>query len=131
LSGCDAITAFIVLIVSLCPPTCPRIYGEAEVGLVAAPAKSLVDSCDRGTRPIREANDLLAPLADVRIPHVDAAASGGPGEQGLQVETLPLPLLVIDANALGRDRFDVRNAKHVADQKCIGEQGPTSMTRFA
>ena len=41
----------------------------------------------------------------------ETAASGGPCEQGLQVESLPLPLLVIDADALGRHRLDVRNAK--------------------
>ena len=80
---------------------------EAEDCLVLAPFQALVDAADLGAVGILEGEDGCFAATEISLCHLEPPILSGPGEHGLDIETLANAFLVIRGDPVRRGGLDV------------------------
>jgi len=93
----------------------------------AAP-QPLVQPADRRPRGIIDREDRAIGVARESCGDIERAVAQRPGEHGLYVEALVLPLLVVSGDPLGRQRLDVVDPQNIADRVRAGHARAASVT---
>jgi hypothetical protein len=92
------------------PPSGRGIDAETEKHFVLAAPESFVEPADRRPRSVGEGQDRPVRVARNALRNVDDAFAAWPREHGLDFELLPLPVLIVRGNALGRQCLHVIDA---------------------
>jgi len=108
--------------VLLAPVAGDRVDEESELVLVLPAAPSAVNAPEACSRGVRQSGQDLSLPDNLCLGLLDEAVR--PRQKtvcGLQLETLPLPLLIIDGNPLHRHGLHCLNAVEVVDAVLVGE----------
>ena len=101
---------------------------KTENALVLAAPQSLVEPADGRARRIGERQDRAVVIAGDAGRDIELAVAPGPSEHRLDIEALPLPILVVRRDPLGRQRLDIVDAQHIADGMDAAHGGAAHVT---
>ena len=92
------------------------IDAEAENALFLAASQALVEPADGRAWGVGERQNRTGVIACHSLVTSSRAVAPRPGEHGLDLEALALPILVVGRDPLGGRGLDIVDAQHVADR---------------
>ena len=103
---------------------------KSRNALLLSASQALVDAADRGARSIIERQDRAVLVTRQRRGDIDLAVALRPSEDGLNFESLPLPILVVRRDPFGRLVSTLSMRSSIADGMDAAHAGAAGVTTF-